>query len=631
MAQQNIQGQQLKKQKALKLLNKGKLKEAKTILGKICKTNKQDVEARLLMSSACGQLGDMQSLTKYSNEILKLQPNNATAWSNLANAQASLGQQDEALKNYQKALDLKPDDPGILNNLGNAYYIANELELAAETLQKVIELMPDYADAYSNLGNIYKALNNDNMAINYFQRAIKIKPDLFEAHMNLGNILSDRIGHFKSAEEYFRNALNIKPDNITAHIGFINMLRFQGLYEEALDAIQTVLKFHPDNISALSLTAEIYELQGNHDEAYKQARQLVDENKAIVPTFVILLRLCRRYDCCEEIIEKAENVLANKSVPLLSKKDLYFELGKIYDKLKNYEQAFIQYHKGNEIEKPPFDADEFRQKIDDLIDQFSPEKIARLPKSKNDTQRPIFIVGMPRSGTSLTEQILASHPDVAGAGELNDINDIAASLPKLINITKEYPFCIESLTLEAIDKSAQRYLNKINEISQTSRYVTDKMPHNFMHVGLLSLLFPGSRIIHCMRDPRDTCLSIYFQNYAWLHRYSSDLEWLGTYHNEYNRLMQYWKNTLSIPILEFHYEETVNDQEAMTRKLLDFCDLEWNDQCMEFHKSKRHVVTASYDQVRQKMYTQSQARWKNYEPNIQPLLNSLGNSITETD
>ncbi|NOZ38105.1 MAG: tetratricopeptide repeat protein [Gammaproteobacteria bacterium] len=617
-----------KKQKAFMALQSGNLREAKNLLGKICKSNKRDVEAWLLLASTHGQLGDMQGVTKACQQILSLQPDHPRALSLLGNAQASQGQHKAAIANYEKALALKPGDIAILNNLGNALYITNRLDEAAETLIQVVRRQPDYADAHNNLGNIYKALNKNNEAIHHFQQALTLKPDLFETLLNLGNILSDRIGHPEAAENYFRKALALKPDDIQAHSGVINMLRFQGRLDESMEAVNTALRFNPDHLGSLARIADLYEQQGEHDKAYTHIRMLLEKNDAPLPLLIeVMLRICKKVDCCDEAIKRAQDLLAKDTLGSTSRQTLHFELGKLYDKANDYDSAFQHYHSANEAAKPPFEQNEVEQVINSLTHAYNKETLSRLPHSSNESHRPVFIVGMPRSGTSLTEQILGSHPDVFAAGEMNEINDLAASMPALLGTDKPHPTCLKWLNQNTVDQLSQRYLNKLDAFSTDARYVTDKMPHNFMNLGLIALLFPEARIIHCVRDPRDTCLSIYFQNFGWLHRYGADLVSLGVYYRQYKKLMQHWEDVLDLPMLTVRYEDMVADQEAVSRKMIAFCDLEWDEHCLQFHKSERHVATASYDQVRQKIYTQSKARWKNYEQHITPLIEALGDNI----
>jgi hypothetical protein len=212
---------------------------------------------------------------------------------------------------------------------------------------------------------------------------------------------------------------------------------------------------------------------------------------------------------------------------------------------------------------------------------------------------------------------------VYGAGELDDIYRIAQSLPREIQSTLPYPKCVDNLSKKNIDPIALRHLERLGKFSKNVARVTDKMPHNFLGLGLIELLFPQARVIHCMRDPLDTCLSIYFQQFNKHHPYANSLEHLGRYYNQYLRMMEHWKKTLRIPVMDVKYEEMVDDPEATSRALIDFCELEWDDRCLRFHESKRVVTTPSYDQVRRPIYKKSVARWKKYEKHLGPLKAAL--------
>jgi hypothetical protein len=231
---------------------------------------------------------------------------------------------------------------------------------------------------------------------------------------------------------------------------------------------------------------------------------------------------------------------------------------------------------------------------------------------------------MPRSGTSLTEQILSSHPDVYGAGELIFLKQVTAKIGKVEPGNGTYfTEKLGDMTEGELTAYANEYLERIRELNSDARFVTDKMPHNFQLVGMIALLFPGARIIHCARNPLDNGLSIYFQNFIWSHDYATDLAAIGRFYGEYERLMRHWEQVVDNPMLTVQYEDMIDDQEGMTRRLLEFCDLEWNASVMKFHESKRKVATASYDQVRQPLYRTSHARWKNYARHLGPLKQAL--------
>ncbi|MBI3462463.1 MAG: sulfotransferase [Planctomycetes bacterium] len=241
----------------------------------------------------------------------------------------------------------------------------------------------------------------------------------------------------------------------------------------------------------------------------------------------------------------------------------------------------------------------------------------------NPTEVPVFVVGMPRSGTTLVEQILASHPDVFGAGELPDIPSIVDTLPRYAPNQMRYPGCLAFLGPPVIRGFADAYLKRVRTLDATSERVVDKWPLNYLHLGLMALLFPRARIVHCRRDPLDTCLSCYFQRFRGDHEYSYDLAHLGSYYRTYERLISHWREVLPMPVLELHYEALIDDPQATSERLLAFCGLSWQERCLRFHESPRPVSTASNWQVRHPLYRSAVQRWRNYEAHLGPLRDAL--------
>ena len=305
---------------------------------------------------------------------------------------------------------------------------------------------------------------------------------------------------------------------------------------------------------------------------------------------------------------------------------LHFAAGRLLDRVGSYDEAFENYRIGNRLFGADFSCRDLANTVDKHVAVYNKEFMRRAPRASHGSQRPVFIVGMPRSGTTLVEQILSIHPEVYGAGELEDINWMAISLPKTLASSSSYPDCVPELTVDACDQLAAQYLDRLSALApDAARLVTDKMPGNYFHLGLVVLLFPEARIIHCTRDPLDICLSCYFQSFiqANNHQYAYNLEHLGCAYRQYQRLMNHWKHVLDVPFMDVSYEELVADQERVTRELLAFCGLPWDERCMRFYESKRNVVTASYDQVRRPLYSSSIGRWRHYEKHLEPLRRAL--------
>ena len=258
------------------------------------------------------------------------------------------------------------------------------------------------------------------------------------------------------------------------------------------------------------------------------------------------------------------------------------------------------------------------------IDYFTRERVRAMPKATLRSDKPVFIVGMPRSGTSLVEQILASHPAVHGAGELDFIHHIWVGMLGMLGSNfGKYPKCLDNLTTEQVDGMADVYLSPLVAMKPDAVRITDKMPLNFLHLGLIASLFPSARIIHCRRDPMDTCLSCFMTHFNYPQPFQHDLEHLGHFYRLYEKLMGHWKTVIDLPMLEVSYEEVVADPEAQSRRMVEFLGLPWNDDCLKFHQTKRPCATASVMQVRRPVYGSSVGRWRHYEKHLGPLKSAL--------
>jgi hypothetical protein len=317
-------------------------------------------------------------------------------------------------------------------------------------------------------------------------------------------------------------------------------------------------------------------------------------------------------------------MLSNTQLPTVTRTQVYHQLGDLYERAKDHDKAFTYHQESNRLKENRFDPAAHADRISRTIAICDRTLLGSGPHAINASELPVFIVGMPRSGTSLVEQILASHPQVHGAGELGDIMQIASGLGARIHPGARYPDCLREVSPALLDDIASRYLEKLGGMDASARRVTDKMPHNYLHLALIQMLFPKARVIHTARNPLDTCVSIYFQEFSSEHAYAYDLDHLAAYYHQYERLMQHWEQTIDLPMLKVKYEDLVEDQEAWSRRMIDFLGLEWDDQCLKFFENKRHVATPSYDQVRQPLYARSVERWRRYDRYLGPLKRAFG-------
>lgn len=385
----------------------------------------------------------------------------------------------------------------------------------------------------------------------------------------------------------------------------------------------------PVQIAELLNQVSRLEVSGNFDEAMNILRPLLDTPRPGPYVIEAYSVLSTNYNEQEKALVLVEDALKNYSITPSLKSRLHFQAGDLYDNLQVYDEAFSHYKSANESLPVQFNAQAYEEMIHVQRQFFSQVSLAGLAQADTNSDLPIFIVGMPRSGTSLTEQIMARHSHIYGAGELNTINEIIASLQKRWSLSISYPACLLELSSSQLNKLAEQYLSAAHKDAQKEACVTDKMPSNCAHLGFIEIILPSARVIHCRRHPIDTCLSCYFQNFANTHQYSRRLEYLAKMYRLYLDMVSMWDGVVSLPVHELRYEDMVKDQENSSRQLIEFCGLEWEEQCLNFNESERNINTCSYNQVRKPMYTSSMHRWKNYENHIGPLLSELEDIVEQ--
>lgn len=338
-----------------------------------------------------------------------------------------------------------------------------------------------------------------------------------------------------------------------------------------------------------------------------------------------------RYSFPDEDVRRIEALLLSADMRPDDRSRLYFAIGNLFDKQGRWTEAFSNYESGNQLRKEiearrgvVFDPEAHRHEVDQIIRFFTKDYFTRVASHGVDSELPVFIVGMPRSGTTLAEQILASHSKVFGAGELQNIPLLIHRLgQRLRSRPFIYPQSLQAFNAHITSAVAADYLKELRRLDANAARIVDKMPFNFLHLGLIATLFPKARIIHCRRDPIDTCLSCYFQNFGNPAPFTLDLRHLGLYFREYERLMAHWAAVLPMPIFDLRYENLIDDQETVSRELIAFCGLEWEPQCLRFHETNRPVRTASVAQVKQPVYRRSIGRWQRYEAHLRPLFEVL--------
>jgi len=596
----------------------GRLDEALPLYERALHHNPRLIEARNNLGNALLQLGRHDDAIACYRRALETSPEDAQLLCNLGNALRQRGLLDEALTATQRAIDLRPGLSVAHNNLGLILAAQGRREQAAACFRQAVQLSPQYVDALINLGNALRDLGARREALAVYSRAIEIDPKLAEGHCNLGHVLIEA-RRFDAAIASFRAALALRPDYAPAHFGLGGALRLQRRTAEAQAACAAALAIDPNYAEALALLGELRADEGR----FAEAEPLFERAITVKPDFAFGLAsiAANRRMSSEETawLQGVERVLATHP-PLTDEINLRFALGKYFDDVREYERAFGQYRQANELTKRfagQYTRESLTGRIDGIMQRCDAEFVNRHRTFASLSELPVLIVGMPRSGTSLTEQILASHPAVVGAGELSYWDGAFAAFQEASSAGKS--------EAEFMPDLAARYLDRLTALSAGALRIVDKMPANFLYAGLVHAVLPRARIIHMQRDPIDTCLSIYFQNFPNMGPYANDLDNLAFYYEQYLRISAHWRAVLpAAALLEVPYEGLVEDQEGWTRRMLDFLGLPWDPRCLDFHRTERVVVTASKWQVRQKMTSSSAGRWRNYEKFVQPLRRLAG-------
>jgi tetratricopeptide (TPR) repeat protein len=465
---------------------------------------------------------------------------------------------------------------------------AGELREAERLYRQVVNADPTHVFALNNLGILASQADRHEEAISYLRRALALEPGVAEFHGNLAIAYKSAHGAAASLAE-FREALRLKPNSAQCHTDLAEALLELGQVDDILPMAQEALRLEP-----------------GWPPAYGVLGQLSGLGK---------------YELTDEDLRQMHELLEKDDVRIESKSLLHFTLAAWWEKKGEYDAAFRDYTRGNDLRREiylkqgrPFNPQAYVAQVNALMAGFAPAVFEKTRGMGVTSERPIFVVGMVRSGTTLVEQILSSHPQVFGCGELRDIDLIS---------THFYPACSKGITVVMVRRMAEHYLQRLAHLAgKEPARVVDKMPRNFLHLGMIAVLFPNARVIHCRRDPLDTCISAFIQNFQHV-PYGTSLEDLGLYYRHYERLMEHWRKALPMRLYEVQYEELVADQERISRELIAFCGLEWDKRCLSFHKNPRPVKTVSRLQVRQPIYNRSVARWKRFEKYLQPLHDAL--------
>ncbi len=562
-------------QRAIALANENKYAEAVQLLQDLLIRFPQDTRALSQLASILWRLQKFQDASACLGRLLELDANNGHVWNSRAMCLAALGDENQAIDCFKRAVELLPDNEALHQNLASAYERTKRWREAAESCRRVLALNPCSERSLHLLASASSNLKDYQGQLSALDRLSQLRGLTYDERMLRAEALS----------------------------------RIERTDEALLD-LDAVLSANPNHAPAYFLRGAILQQQGKHERAIDDLNRAIELDPQMAPAYWYLTQSKKFTAADLPIVKRMEELVEATAADDLGRGVLQLALGSAYNDLGDYQRAMADFDDANRVFKSlapePFSAAQLEGYTDDLIATFSEEFVGNNRALALDTDLPLFIVGMPRSGTTLTESIVSSHPFVSAGGEIAFWSSEAV---KAVVLGEGKVDGVAART------AAQRYLQLLRGIGPDATRVTDKLPFNYLHVGLLHLLFPNARFLHCRRHPVDNCLSFYMTTFNHAPVYSHDKENIVFAYRQYARLMAHWRKVIPANrLLEVIYEDLVSDQEAVTRRLIEFCGLDWNEACLRPEQNERVISTMSHRQARQPVYTSSLERWRRYEP-----------------
>ncbi len=609
------------------------------------------------------QQGQPAKAAELFRQALQHRPDFGLAHNNLGNACRMLGDIEKSLGHFRRAIELNPQLGLAHGNLGQLLLECQRPREALQHCQEAVRLDPQLAPAHNNLGNVLRRLGRLNDAKACYLEALRRDPRLAVVHNNLGEILHEQ-GQLNEAKRFLAEAVQREPNNARYHMSLAKLLLDQRDLAAAESHLLSARQLHPRLSEASLFLAHVYFEQGRLIDSQTAYRALLAErpnDPAINCRLAeVLLELNQREDaltCLRDALRADPNcvhalaqlatqlgdrlpaeeeqalrrILENTNLSNNDRAALLFALAHVCDARRDYEQAAQHLERANHLENlawqqsgRAYNVEAHANFVNRLTSVFTPAFFERVRGFGLDSERPVFIVGLPRSGTTLLEQVLASHSRVFGAGELRLAREDFETLGGGNDGRSEARAfdLLEKIDADTVGRMARNHLDRLAALHSKADRILDKMPDNYLYVGFMALLFPKARFLHCTRDIRDvavSCWITHFRDIPW----SNDFDLIASRFDQYHRVMEHWKTVLPQPLLDVHYEEMVDDLESVARRVVTFLGLDWEPSCLEYHRNKRPVRTASLSQVRQPIYRRSLARWRHYQDALQPLFARL--------
>ncbi|WP_339907275.1 tetratricopeptide repeat-containing sulfotransferase family protein [Pseudomonas guineae] len=605
------------------------------------------------LAEICRQQGLLVEAEQAGQRAVKLDPVLVDAWSNLGIILQESGKLTASLECLERVVGLRPASARAHNNLANTYLRLDRLDRAEWHYTQALVLDPDYAQAHSNLAFLLSAQGLFDQAVAAGRRAIELNPQLTDAYLNIADAETQRL-QYGEALRWLNALYGFSPQHVGGLVARAQVLKKLQRLDEALVCARQALALAPDNATAHNTLGAMLQALEMHDEAllnFELAASLPGSvaEDALVSRASLFLEIGRKEEAAaafehaltlfpgsiKVMVARADSKKFNcddtdisalhaglertGGLSLGDRMAVHFALGKAYLDIGDSVLAFHHMDTANGLKRQTFtyDCAATQQWMQRIAAAF-PRPLQSAPEGAGAASSlPVFIIGMPRSGTTLVEQILASHPNVHGAGELS-------ALKQAVDGLGAFPASLANCSADDLRQIGGDYLKRIEPLTDGRSRLVDKMPANFLYAGLIPLILPGARIIHCRRDPVDTCLSCYSKQFSGEQLFSYDQGELGQFYRDYQTLMAHWRELLPAEsFIEVDYEAVVDDLEGQAKRLIDFIALPWDEACLEFHKTVRVVRTASVNQVRQPIYKTSKGRWRAHVAQLAPLLAAL--------
>jgi len=611
----------------LVLQNAGQHQEATRCFEGVLKLQPNSAMAHNNLGIALIHKGDRAGAAQEFRRAIEINPEYGEAHCNLGQVLLELNQSKEALTHCRRAVELCPNLPAAHNNLGNVLREEGQLKEAKNEYAQALQLNPNIALTCNNIGQALQEEGALGQAKSWYERALQLDPRSARVHTNYASLLSED-EQDEEAQRELELALQLDPSYAEAHTALAMLLKEKMQVPAAIEHYRRALQINPHMASAHCGMGDAYQEIGKLEEAQACFRESIRINPRLAGGYTMLATHLKGKIPDHEfkaMLELAED----PTLPRTRRAALLFGLAHTLDARGDYDKAGAYLAEANAIRKEEwekrgksYDPQDHAAHIDSIIATFTPEFFSRTQNFGVDSTRPLFVLGLPRSGTTLVEQVLASHSKIFGAGELRFTNQSLESIPSVLKLDKRPIDCMNDLTREAVQEVAGKHLEKLAAINASKPHIVDKMPDNYQHIGLILTLFPNAKIIHCRRELKDIAVSCWMTNFRQI-RWACDQQHIAHRFQQYRRVMDHWRSVLGGRFLEVDYEQTVSNLEETAKKMISFIGLDWEESCLSFHKTDRPVRTASVTQVREPVHTRSVQRWKNYEKSLGTIFSAL--------